>query len=542
MFPLSDVAAGGRFLWSLPGFLRRPISVEEARATLRRRLERREADFLDLARQAVYACPWSPYRQLLALAGCEYGDLKSAVEREGLEGALRILFRQGVYLSVDEYKGKRPVVRGSAQMTVAPDGLRNPCSAPHLATQTSGSRGAPTSVLTDLGFIRDCAVDTCLDLDAKGGGGWLKAVWETPGAGVFRVLKYSAFGAPVARWYSQVEPAASGLHPSYRWRVRVLSWGGLLSRVGLPRPEHVPLDDPLPIVHWMADELRAGRTPHLRTFPSSAVRVCLAALDAGVDLQGALFMMSGEPITAARLAAVRSVGADAWPRYGSMDTGPIGYGCLAPDAPDDVHLVQDLHAVVQPEPDGIASAMPRLSLLISGLRATAPLILLNVSLGDQAEASSRACGCPLERLGWATHLHNIRSYEKLTAGGMTFLDTDVIQVLEDILPARFGGGPTDYQLLEEEDHDGQPRLRLLVNPTIGALDGRAVAEAFLDAIGPGSGSGRMMALQWRQAGLLRVERRAPQATTSGKVLHLHQPRREHAVGLRSPPEAHPNPF
>jgi hypothetical protein len=180
--------------------------------------------------------------------------------------------------------------------------------------------------------------------------------------------------------------------------------------------------------------------------------------------------------------------------------------------------------VVQPEPDGIASAMPRLSLLISALRATAPLILLNVSLGDQAEASSRACGCPLERLGWATHLHNIRSYEKLTAGGMTFLDTDVIQVLEDILPARFGGGPTDYQLLEEEDHDGQPRLRLLVDPTIGALDATAVAEAFLDAIGPGSGSGRMMTLQWRQAGLVRVERRAPLTTASGKVLHLHQRR------------------
>jgi hypothetical protein len=93
MFAVKDVAAGGRFLWSLPGFLRRPLSVEEARATLRRRLERREADFLDLARRAVYACPWSPYRQLLALAGCEYGDLKSAVEREGLEGALRILAR-----------------------------------------------------------------------------------------------------------------------------------------------------------------------------------------------------------------------------------------------------------------------------------------------------------------------------------------------------------------------------------------------------------------------------------------------------------------
>jgi hypothetical protein len=44
---------------------------------------------------------------------------------------------------------------------------------------------------------------------------------------------------------------------------------------------------------------------------------------------------------------------------------------------------------------------------------------------------------------------------------MTFLDTDVIRVLEEILPARFGGGPADYQLVEDERADGQPCLRLV---------------------------------------------------------------------------------
>jgi hypothetical protein len=136
----------------------------------------------------------------------------------------------------------------------------------------------------------------------------------------------------------------------------------------------------------------------------------------------------------------------------------------------------------------------------------------------------RACGCPLERLGWTTHLHTIRSDEKLTAGGMTFADADVIRVLEEVLPARFGGGPTDYQLLEEEVAGGRPRLRLLANPALGPLDAAAVAEAFLSAVGRGSGAQRVMALQWRQAGLLRVERRPPLATRSGKILHLHQVR------------------
>ena len=91
-------------LWTLPGFLRHPVSLEEARATLCRRLERREADFLNLARGAIYANPASPYRQLLDLAGCEAGDLERLVSREGVEGALTALCGRGVYLTVEEFK------------------------------------------------------------------------------------------------------------------------------------------------------------------------------------------------------------------------------------------------------------------------------------------------------------------------------------------------------------------------------------------------------------------------------------------------------
>ena len=133
----------------------------------------------------------------------------------------------------------------------------------------------------------------------------------------------------------------------------------------------------------------------------------------------------------------------------------------------------------------------------------------------------RTCGCPLESVGWKTHLHTIRSYEKLTAGGMTFLDSDIIRVLEQVLPARFGGGPTDFQLVEQEDDDGRPRLRLLVHPGLGELDSDQVADVFLNSIGGGSGVERVMELHWRQADVVRVERRAPIVEASGKVLHLH---------------------
>jgi hypothetical protein len=135
------------------------------------------------------------------------------------------------------------------------------------------------------------------------------------------------------------------------------------------------------------------------------------------------------------------------------------------------------------------------------------------------------CGCPLERLGWKTHLHTIRSYEKLTAGGMTFLDADIVHVIEEALPARFGGAPTDYQLVETEGEHGDSQLKLLVHPSVGPVDTDAVAETFIESIGEGSGTARVMGLLWRDAKLLTVERRAPLTTPSGKILHLHVERK-----------------
>jgi hypothetical protein len=234
---------------------------------------------------------------------------------------------------------------------------------------------------------------------------------------------------------------------------------------------------------------------------------------------------NGEPVTAARLAVIRRVGAEALPLYIAMETWRLGEGCMAPESADDVHFLSDLHACVQTGAAGAELGLPPSALLVTSLRRTAPLVLLNAGLGDQAVVVARHCGCPLERLGWTTHLHTIRSYEKLTAGGMTFLDADAIRVLEEVLPARFGGVPTDYQLVEDESDGGEVRVRLLVRPEVGPVDPAAVAEAFLAALSGGAGAERIMGQVWRDGRILRVERRAPFTTASGKILHLHLERR-----------------
>ncbi|HEY7727908.1 MAG TPA: hypothetical protein VID50_05595, partial [Candidatus Eisenbacteria bacterium] len=496
--------------------LRRPIQIEEARSALRRRLRQREADFLELARWGVYENPESPYHDLLRLAGCELGDLQRLVAQEGLEEALRRLYAGGVYLTVDELKGRRAAIRGRVAIRIDPARLLSPRVAPHLLSQTSGSRGTRSLIPISLPAILDRAVDLTLILDAHQARDWRLACWGVPGGSALaQVLEYGAAGIAASRWFSPIDPRAPGLHPRYRWSVHALRLAQALSATKpLPAPRHVVPDEPTPILRWMAQVLTRGETPHLMGYPSAVVRLCRAAAETGLDIARAVFTSAGEPMTSARLGVIERTGARMIPRYSSVESGPIAYGCLAREAPDDLHLLRDLVALIQPRATDAGrggagwpeSPVRAGTLLLSTLRASAPLILINASLGDQAVLRERHCGCPLEALGWTTHLQDVRSHEKLTAGGMTFLDTDLIRVLEEVLPTRFGGAPTDYQLVEEEAPEGQPRLRLLVHPRVGTVDPDALAEAFLSAIGSGTGSEHVMALLWRDAKLLRVER------------------------------------
>ena len=516
---LAEAWLGLRLAAELPGYLRRPLTLDEARVAVAARLAHREASFLEVVRHRVYGRPASPYRALLARAGCEWGDLERLVRRDGLEDALRVLYRAGVYLTVDEFKGRRPIVRGGQTIQASLDALRNPGLGPHVTSRTSGSRGDPVPVPSDLAFLRDRAVNTLVVLAARGGLGWRHATWNVPGSdALVPVLRLAMSGAPPSRWFALVAVTHPGLHPRYRWSARAVSWAWAVAGRGTLRPEPATLEDPSPIVRWLADTRRAGATPHMYTLVSPAVRLCHAARAAGIDLAGAQFTVTGEPLTAPRLAAIHAVGAEARPTYASVEAGAIGEGCLHRETPDDVHVLRDRLTVVQPADD--AGPLPGTALLFSSVRAVGPFTFLNVSLGDQADLRERSCGCPLEAVGWTTHLRAIRSQEKLTAWGMSLLDSDVVRVLEEALPARFGGGPTHYQLVEDAAETGTPCLRLLVHPAVGPVDPAEVAAAFLAAIAPGRGAERIASLVWEQAGAVRVERRPPVAATSGKIHHV----------------------
>ncbi len=523
MKPAADVVEGLRLLVRLPGLVRTAISREDAEAALRGRLERREADFLALVRRGVYENPASPFRSLLAHAGCEPGDLARLVWANGVEGALRTLLRAGVYVTVDELKGRCPIVRGSLTCTASPESFRNPRARADILTTSGGSRGPRTRVHQDLAFVWEGVTNLLLTLDARGGLGWRFAVWGVPGGVAFQqLLALAVIARDPPQFFSRLDSRTEReLLRRYRWSLRLLQAVGRLAGRRFPRPLQAPLADPAPLIRWF-DAIRArGETPHAQVYASTGVRLAEAAARMGTDLRGVKFFLTGEPITPARRAAIERSGGEALPRMGNTELGTVvASGCLAPDGCDEMHVLHDMQAVIQPADDGRPGLTPR-TLLASSIRPQAPLVLLNASLGDVGTLSERACHCPMAVLGWTLHLSEVRSHEKLTAGGMTIHDSDLIRVLEEVLPARFGGGPLDYQLVEEETAAGDPALSLRVHPAVGPLDPRAVANAFLDAIGHGRGFERVMSETWREAGFVRVERRAPVATPGGKVQHRH---------------------
>jgi len=289
----------------------------------------------------------------------------------------------------------------------------------------------------------------------------------------------------------------------------------------LPAPEYVATDDAWIVARWMADSKREDGGCWLATYPSAAVRVCRAAREKGLDISGSTFYIVGEPVTEAKRKEIESTGARVWPGYAFIEAGFVGHGCLNPVAPDEVHLYRESLALIQHQREVPHAAVSVDAFLFTSLLPSAPKILLNVENGDWGIIENRSCGCKYEQLGLTDHIYNIRGFDKLTSEGMTFVGTDFLRILEEVLPARFGGSSTDYQLVEEEDESGQTRMSLVVSPEVGAIDEAELVETVLSELGQGRDIKRLMGQMLSQAGTFRVKRMHPLVTARGKLLPLH---------------------
>jgi hypothetical protein len=204
------------------------------------------------------------------------------------------------------------------------------------------------------------------------------------------------------------------------------------------------------------------------------------------------------------------------------EIGRLGLACGAPSELDDVHILTDKVALIQRE--RVAGGIRLPAFFLSSLHPSSPKIAINVESGDYGVVTERDCACPLSELGLRQHVHHIRSYEKLTTEGMHFVGPELLHLLEEALPARFGGGPTDYQLVEEEEQ-GITRISLVVSPRVGPIDESLVVANVLENLGGAAAGTRMMATTWRQGNTLRIVRREPFATSASKIQALHIPPR-----------------
>ena len=109
--------------------------------------------YLQLLERGIYANSRSPYRRLLEHAGYKFEDVQALVRDQGLEGALSHLHDKGIYVTLDEFKGRAPIRRPGLEFSVSAFDFDNPLLTSHLAGSSGASRGSGTRVPIDLDFI-----------------------------------------------------------------------------------------------------------------------------------------------------------------------------------------------------------------------------------------------------------------------------------------------------------------------------------------------------------------------------------------------------
>ena len=482
---LAEMKMYGRFLLGLPGFLRHTTSLEEARVTVRQRLALREANFLRRMERGVFGYSRSPYLPLLKSAQVELGDIRNMVRVKGLEETLRALRDAGVYVSFEESKGETPIVRNGKVISVQREDFNNPYLTHFYQGESGGTGGAATRIAVDLDHLAVLGAQFILAFDAHGVLNFPTLIWRgmLPDPSALNHLLWGArMGNVPEKWFSPTHSRQFNKYLKNLLATQYIILAGRLFGFPFPYPEPLSLDQAARVAHWAAEKLKSHGACKIHTLVSTSLRVAVAARREGLDLTGAVFVTGGEPITNAKLREITRSGARIIAFYGFWEGGCVGAGCFRPCYVDDLHFMKDALALVQ-HPRKLPAVETQVdAFYFTTLLPSAPKLLLNVESDDYGILETRSCGCPLEEYGFTAHLRHIQSFSKLTGDGVTLVGSQMIRIMEEVLPARFGGSPLDYQLVEEEDESGLTKLSIVVDPKIEIARERDVIESVLNAL------------------------------------------------------------
>jgi hypothetical protein len=523
----SEFVAFARFLAGLPRLVRRRMSVPEAIAIVRERLAKREQNFLGVVERSIYGVPSSPYRALLQAAGYKLEDLREMVCRDGLEPTLLSLRHDGVYVSFEEFKGIQPVVRGSLTFQPQPADFDNPAARRYYTTTTGGSTGVGRRVQLDLHHLEALLPLRIVVRHVQGVVGIPAASWSDlpPAGGLQGVLLHAAAGEAATDWF------CARLNGPDRspWRFRAATFTALgVARmagasVNWPRP--LPFERAHELAAWARDKVRSHGACTVHASVSRILRIAVAAREHGIDLTGTVLRGGGEPPTEAKVAQILATGASFRSSYAFSEVGTVGSSCINTSGPNDQHFMQDHLAMIQARRPVPGFDIEVSALCFTSLLPTSPKLLFNVESDDYATVDDTPCGCEWERLGFPTHIRDIRSFRKLTGEGVTLVGSHMERILDELLPARFGGSALDYQFAEEEDERGFTRLVLRISPAITLGTDQDAADFVLGALGDVNAGGALMRSTIREAGMLLIRREAPTMTGRGKLMPLDIRRR-----------------
>lgn len=522
---ISEFAAFAKFLGGLHRLVQRKMTVPEALRIIRQRLDHREANLLASLEHGIYDNPRSPYRALLGRAGCGLGDVREMLKREGLEGTLQRLRSEGVYVSFEEFKGLRPIVRGSFTISPKPADFDNPAGRRYYSTTTGGTTGPGRRVRLDLQHLESLLPGRIVVRHAQGLTRIPAASWSDipPAGGLKGVLLSAAAGEDATHWFiTRRFHGTSGLR--YRAATHATLAAARFAGARVSWPVHVPLEDAVKLARWAAAQVREKGACTIHASVSRILRIAVAARENHIDLTGTILRGGGEPPTPAKVAQIVATGATFHSSYAFSEVGTIGSSCLNANGPNDQHFMQDHVAMIQAmrKVPGFDIEVP--AFCFTSLLPTSAKLLLNVESDDYGVVDTRPCGCAWEQLGFPVHIRDIRSFRKLTGEGMTLVGSDIERVLDDFLPARFGGSALDYQFAEEEDASGFTRIILRVAPGVFVPDEPQVVEFVLSSLRRLGGAAAVAESAWRQAGTLRIRREVPVMTARGKLLPLDMKR------------------
>ncbi|NNE09606.1 MAG: hypothetical protein HKN20_13685, partial [Gemmatimonadetes bacterium] len=346
---VSDLRMYARFGLGFPAFLKQKLTVPEAQAIVRERLQQREENFLRILRVGIFGYEKSPYHPLFRHAGVAYADLERMVREKGLEPTLRALRHEDVYYSFEEFKGREDVVRGAETWRVEPHDFDNPYMKSAYYGTTGGSTGPGTRIYFDLEQTIARAPNTLLGKHAHEIHQVPHAVWRglLPSiVGVSNLLGGALTDDVPRKWFTPL--GMNDTKPALKNRLATsyIVHAGRFFGAPFPVPEIVRYEDAHVIAQWMERTAKEHGRAHVGAFASMSMRIAVAAGERGIDLSKCSMTMGGEPPTPAKVAALERVGVRPVFTYYFSEVGAIGMGCMNPRENNEHHLMTDSLALV----------------------------------------------------------------------------------------------------------------------------------------------------------------------------------------------------